>query len=99
MRRPVWSVADVQALGVRTDVPTAGRVLGMGSVTAYDMARRGDFPVPVLKLGRKYVVPVAGLLTALGISQAEQHEKSLGGFATKPSEATNPTLAKRTESL
>ena len=68
MSPKVWSAEDVRALGVRTDVPTAGKVLGMGSCAAYDLARRGEFPVPVLRVGRKYVVPVAGLLAILGIS-------------------------------
>lgn len=68
MSSAVWSVEDVRALGVRTDVPTAASVLGMGTNAAYDLVRRNEFPVPVLKLGRKYVVPVAGLLTVLGIT-------------------------------
>lgn len=68
MNGAVWSAEDVRALGVRTDVPTAASVLGIGTNAAYELARRNEFPVPVLKLGRKYVVPVAGLLTVLGIT-------------------------------
>lgn len=68
MSSAVWSAEDVRALGVRTDVPTAASVLGMGTTAAYDLVRRNEFPIPVLKLGRKYVVPVAGLLTVLGIT-------------------------------
>lgn len=62
-----WTAEDVRALGVRTDVPTAGAVLGMSSRSAYELARRGEFPVPALKLGGRYVVPTAPLLALLGL--------------------------------
>jgi hypothetical protein len=35
---------------------TAADMLGIGRSTAYDLARRDEFPVPVLKLGRRRVV-------------------------------------------
>ncbi|HEX5496889.1 MAG TPA: hypothetical protein VFX70_20195 [Mycobacteriales bacterium] len=66
-QRRVWSVAEVRALGVRTDLVTAGQVLGIGRTVAHQLARRGDFPVPVLRVGHKYVVPVAPLLELLGV--------------------------------
>lgn len=64
-----WTEAEVRALGVRTDLVTAGEVLGIGRTKSHEMARAGEFPVRVLRLGRRYVVPVAGLLTALGLSE------------------------------
>lgn len=67
--RRVWSVEQVRALGVRTDLVTAGQVLGIGRTVAYDLARRGEFPVPVVRVGRKYLVPVAALLELLRVSQ------------------------------
>jgi hypothetical protein len=73
-KRKVWTPAAVRALGVRTDVPTAGDVLGFSDRTAYDMVRRGTFPVPVLKLGNKLVVPTAPLLALLGIDSDEGPE-------------------------
>jgi excisionase family DNA binding protein len=42
-------------------VPEAAELLGVHKLTAYDAIRRGDFPVPVIKVGRRYVVPVAAL--------------------------------------
>jgi predicted site-specific integrase-resolvase len=66
----VWSVEQVRALGVRTDLVTAARVLGIGRTTAHDLARRGEFPVPVLRCGSRYVVPVAPLLDVLGIDRS-----------------------------
>lgn len=94
-----WTIQEVRALGVRTNIETAASVLGLGRYAAYELARKNELPMPVLRVGRKYIVPVAGLLEALGIRQPEQQVKDLGGFATKPAEATNSTLAKRTESL
>lgn len=62
-----WTVEQVRALGVTTDVVTAGAVLGVGRTTAYRLAREGQFPVPVRKVGGRYLVAVAHLLHAVGI--------------------------------
>jgi hypothetical protein len=68
MVQRVWTPAEVVALGVRTDVPTAGEILaGLCRDEAYRSVKRGDFPVPVLKIGRRLVVPVAPILELLGI--------------------------------
>jgi hypothetical protein len=65
----VWTAADVIALGVRTDVPTAGEILaGLCADESYRAVKRGNFPVPVLKVGRRLVVPVAPILELLGIN-------------------------------
>jgi hypothetical protein len=64
--KPVWTEDKVRALGVRTDVPTAGEILaGLCRDEAYRMAKRGDFPVPVVRIGRRLVVPVAPILRLL----------------------------------
>ena len=63
--RQVWSLQEVQALGATTDVVTAGQILGLSRNSAYTLARRGRFPVPVIKAGTRYRIPVAALLTAL----------------------------------
>jgi hypothetical protein len=69
----VWTPAEVIALGVRTDVPTAGEILaGLCRDEAYRSVKRGDFPVPVLKVGRHLVVPVAPILELLGIKPDDQ---------------------------
>ena len=64
--RRVWTIEAVRALGTVTDVPTAGEILGMGRTKAYQLVRSDSFPVPILKIGRCYVVPVQGLLKTLG---------------------------------
>lgn len=65
----VWSVEQVRALGVTTDIVTAGAVLGIGRTTAYRLVRTGTFPVPVMRVGNRYVVAVAHLLTAVGVER------------------------------
>lgn len=67
MHAPQWTPESVKALGLRTDIRTASSALGLGTTTGYNLAKRGEFPVPVLRVGRKYVVPVAGLLAAFGV--------------------------------
>lgn len=68
MTARAWSADDVRRLGVRTDLETAGSVLGISRTTAYGLARAGQFPVPVLRLGARYVVPTAPLLDLLGVA-------------------------------
>lgn len=76
-----WSEADVRALGVTTDVVTAGSVLGVGRAAAYQLAARDQLGVPVLRLGSRLRIPVAGLLAALGLDPSF-HSQSDGTAAT-----------------
>lgn len=62
-----WTIEAVRALGLTTDVETAGAVLGVGRSKAYALAKRGEFPVRVLRVGRNYVVPVPAILELLGV--------------------------------
>ena len=64
----VWTEARIRALGAVTDLPTAGRIFGLGRSLAYELAKNDDFPAPVLRVGSRYRVPVAGILTTLGIT-------------------------------
>jgi len=41
--------------------------LRLGRSTAYDLAARGEFPCPVIRVGSGYRVPTAGLRALLGI--------------------------------
>jgi hypothetical protein len=51
------------------DLMTAAAVLRIGRTKAYELARRGEFPVQVIRIGDSYRVPTAALLTLLGISE------------------------------
>ncbi len=63
-----WTEADVRSLGVRTDLETAcSIVLGIGRTRSYELERAGELPFPVLRTGRRIVVPTAPLLRLLGL--------------------------------
>lgn len=74
---------EVLALPVVVDVPTAGRAYGISERHAYELARRGEFPVPVRRLGRLSRVRRADLLEDLGI----------GPDSSEAEPATGPALA------
>ncbi len=60
-----WTAERIRALGPVTTVGTAGAILGLHRSVAYELAKAGTFPVPILRCGSRYRVPVAGILTAL----------------------------------
>lgn len=72
-----WTADEVRALGVTTELVTAGSVIGLGRSASYELARRGEFPVPVLKVGHRYRVVTAHLRELLGVSP-EPTETSAG---------------------
>ena len=48
------------------DLLTAARALGLGRTKAYEIARRGEFPCRVIRIGETYRIPTPGLLKLLG---------------------------------
>lgn len=66
--------AELLALPVTVDVPTAARALGLGRSTAYELARRGEFPCRVLRVGSSYRVPTADLMRILGVEPPTPEE-------------------------
>ncbi|KAB1153320.1 helix-turn-helix domain-containing protein [Micromonospora sp. AMSO12t] len=63
----VWTIEAVRELGVTTDVETAGAILGIGRTKAYKLAKTNEFPVRLLRVGRRYLVPVPAILKLLAI--------------------------------
>jgi hypothetical protein len=63
--RAVWTADQIRALGTVTDIPTAAAIFGLSRSAAYDLARTGRFPVPVLRFGTRYRIPVPAILIAL----------------------------------
>lgn len=63
----VWTRGEVIALGVRTDVETAGSIFGLSRTQAYEAVNHDRFPVPTFRIGRRVVVPVAPIVRLLGL--------------------------------
>lgn len=61
------SASEVQALPAAVPLVDAARSFGLKRTQAHDLARRGDFPVPLLKRGRSYWARQADILRVLGI--------------------------------
>jgi hypothetical protein len=92
-RKP-WTAVQVRRLGVRTTVPVAGEILaGLGKDESYRAVKRGDFPVPVLKVGRHLIVPVAPILEFLRLDGG-LHSRSGNGEAG-PDPPSSPAATHR----
>ena len=63
--RGVWSVDAVRSLGLTISVEVAASILGISRTKAYALAKDGDFPVKLVRVGRRYLVPVPALLDLL----------------------------------
>ena len=49
-------------------------MLGVGQSTVYDSIRRGDFPVPVTRVGARLLVSRAALLELLSVGSTDVSE-------------------------
>lgn len=67
-RGQAMSLAEIAALPAVVDLMTAARALRIRRTTAYALARGGSFPCPVVRVGRSYRVPTAGLLRLLELA-------------------------------
>ena len=50
-----------------TDLETAAAILGIGRTLAYELAKNNEFPIRLLRLGRRVLIPTTDLLTYLGV--------------------------------
>jgi hypothetical protein len=66
VRATAWTVETVRRLGLTTDVETAASILGISRTKAYALARSEEFPVRLVRAGRRYLVPTPALLDLLG---------------------------------
>jgi predicted DNA-binding transcriptional regulator AlpA len=80
----VCTLDDVGSLPPVLDLPTAAQLLGIGRTAAYALARRGAFPAPVLRIGKLYRVPAAGLLEVLGLTHPATAKTSPGPVDSAP---------------
>lgn len=64
----VWTIEAVKNLSATIDVETAGAILGIGRSKSYELAKADEFPVRILRIGRRYIVPTKAILDYLEIS-------------------------------
>ncbi|MGW2511723.1 hypothetical protein ACWC0A_20320 [Streptomyces scopuliridis] len=60
--------AELLALPAVVDLDTGNRALGLGRSKGYELAKRGQYPCKVLRLGKAYRVVTADLLSLLGLA-------------------------------
>jgi hypothetical protein len=70
-----WTGERVAALGLVTDLPTAAAILRLTRSTAYELAKTGRFPVPLIRAGSRYRVPVTALIDVLKLDPARRESK------------------------
>lgn len=88
-RNPVRGMSDeeLRSLPTAVDLPTAARALGIGRTKAYELARAGTFPCPVLPLGSRFRVTKHHLFQALGVPPDDPKSAGGGVEPAKPSAA------------
>ncbi|WP_073947055.1 hypothetical protein [Streptomyces kebangsaanensis] len=59
---------ELLALPAAVDLETGNRALGLGWSKGYELAKRGEYPCKVLRLGKAYRVVTADLLHLLGLA-------------------------------
>ncbi|MGW5815657.1 hypothetical protein [Streptomyces noursei] len=59
---------ELLALPAAVDLETGNRALGLGRSKGYALAKRGQYPCRVLRLGNAYRVVTADLLELLGLA-------------------------------
>lgn len=59
---------ELLALPLTVDLVTAGRAIGVGRSKSYQMVAEDTFPLKVLRLGHRYRIVTADLLSLLGVA-------------------------------
>ena len=59
---------ELLALPAAVDLDTGNRALRLGRSKGYELAKRGQYPCKVLRLGKAYRVVTADLLNLLGLA-------------------------------
>ncbi|WP_445395045.1 hypothetical protein ACSMX9_17600 [Streptomyces sp. LE64] len=59
---------ELLELPAAIDLETGNRALGLGRSKGYELAKRGQYPCKVLRLGNAYRVVTADLLALLGLA-------------------------------
>jgi excisionase family DNA binding protein len=69
----------VGLFGATVGVEEAAGLLGIGRTLAYRLARRGELPVPVIRIGRVLRIPTAPLRALLGLAPDGVDGAACGG--------------------
>ena len=72
----VMTSEEVLNLPPSTDLGVACRAIGISRVTGYRLVKAGEFPCPVVRIGRTIRVPKQGLLRVLGLDQPQPRESA-----------------------
>jgi hypothetical protein len=64
-RAHAWTVESVRGLGLTTTVDVAASILGISRTKAYALAKQDEFPIKLVRAGRRYLVPIPALLDLL----------------------------------
>jgi excisionase family DNA binding protein len=63
------------------DVPQAARLLGIGRTLAYELVRTGEWPTPVVRVGRLIKIPSGPLVELLATGRTLGSD--VAGIATR----------------
>lgn len=65
-----WTEERIRACGVRMDgVDAVAAVYGYGERKAYSMLQTGDVDFPIIRRGRRYIVPTSAVLKLLCVGE------------------------------
>jgi hypothetical protein len=64
------TVSQLASLPATVDLMTGARILGIGRTKAYELARNGEFPCLVIRVGDLYRLSTPDLLRLLGLGAA-----------------------------
>lgn len=80
-------LSELLALPVAFDLETSNRALQLGRTKGFELAKRGEYPCRVMRVGRTYRVSRADLLRTLGI---DPHNDGAGSSHPTPPIENDP---------
>jgi hypothetical protein len=72
MSAEVWTAERVRGCGIRMDgVDAVAAVYGYSARKAYAMLQTGDVDFPVIRRGRRYIVPTSAVLKLMCVETGQ----------------------------
>ena len=62
------SIAQVQALPASVDLATAGRAIGIGRSTAFDLVKKDEFPLELFRVGKQWKCRKTDICSLLNVT-------------------------------